>query len=336
MKLFRRFIPLIAAIFLIATLYHLSNKNLNVKKIELEVSNLLRASEPHSKFWRRFAAVLAAAEPNCNGTACHHSEMKNGAARAKGTAKSKNWQTDMPQSMVTNSDDWVASLRDAHSLFVDTLTKNTPKLEYTPGSRGIVTTAGAYHLPVLLVSLLMLRRTGSKLPVEVLITSREEYEPQICDVVYPALNAKCIVLSDILDHSSHKFGIQGYQYKVFAMMFSSFENILFLDSDNFPVHPPELLFNTAPYTTHGFILWKDFWTPTFSPLLSKITGISMEILQRRSTIEAGQIMLSKKHTQRRFYWPLTTIYTGVTIIDYVDKADQAKEIKIHSPPQHSP
>lgn len=190
MNLPRQLIPFSCATFLLGLLGHLWRGSTHVKTTELEIStqveaieleawNLLRGSEPHSEFWRQFAPILKSTEPNCNGTKCGHSEMPED-ARAKGRANSTSWQTDEPQSMVTNSEDWISSLTVAHSVFVNAITKETPQLEYIKGSRGIVTTAGDCHNPVLLVSLLMLRRNGSKLPVEVLVT-REEYEPQICD-----------------------------------------------------------------------------------------------------------------------------------------------------------
>jgi alpha 1,2-mannosyltransferase len=313
----RRTIPLLLALLIIGLFYQFSHQVPHIQELKFQIPEYFRSSEPNSKFWRQFAPILVATEPKCGGKNCELPKIEKNAP-ARGRYQSDSWKTDSPQNLMDMPEEWSASMRDSHDLFVNTIKSRTPKLDYVEGTRGIVTSAGGAYFPVLLVSLLMLRRTGSKLPVEVLVASREEYEPLICEVVYPALNAKCIILSEILGHSRHKFQLSGYAYKVYAMLFSSFEEILLLDSDNFPIHPPELLFEEAPYTSHHFVLWPDLWIPTFSPLFANITNIDVELLQRRPTIEAGQILISKKthtkslllaayyNTYGRYYYGLTT------------------------------
>jgi alpha 1,2-mannosyltransferase len=193
------------------------------------------------------------------------------------------------------TDDDVQSMRQSHSTFVDLLDSYSPSLEYKKGTKGIVTSAGGSYFPILAISLLMLRRSGSKLPVEVFLNSPEEYEPHICGSVLPTLNAKCIILSDLLQDSDLSFNIKKYQLKIFAIIFSSFESLLFIDADNFPIHPPEELFDTEPFTTNNLILWPDYWTSTVSPYFNNITGLDPEILRNRSTVETGQILVSKPH-----------------------------------------
>jgi alpha 1,2-mannosyltransferase len=192
------------------------------------------------------------------------------------------------------NDSDLESMHDSHSLFVDLLTIKAPNLEYEKGTKGIVTSAGGSYFPVLIISILMLRRSGSTLPIEVFLTTPSEYEP-LCDSALPSLNAKCIILSDLLIDTPHTFTIKTYQLKIFAMLFSSFEDLLFLDADNFPIYPPEDLFLTEPFTTHHLVLWPDYWTSTASPYFSTITGLDPVIIRTRPTIEAGQILVSKKH-----------------------------------------
>jgi alpha 1,2-mannosyltransferase len=189
----------------------------------------------------------------------------------------------------------IQSMQQSHSLFLELLKTKMPKVDYERGTKGIVTSAGGSYFPVLIISLLMLRRSGSTLPVEVFLTTQEEYESQICDVVLPSLNARCIVLSDLLQNTPHNFAIKSYQLKIFAMLFSSFESLLFLDADNFPIHPPEELFDVEPFTTNQLVLWPDYWTSTASPYFSTITGLEPSVLRTRPTIEAGQILVSKRH-----------------------------------------
>jgi len=251
-----------------------------------------------SKFWRTFAPLLATAAPKCSPP---ERPVEHAVAKSRfyddswNLRQGKNWQVENFSNLLNLSDGDVESMRQSHSMFVDLLGSNSPALEYQKGTKGIVTSAGGSYFPVLIISLLMLRRTGSRLPVEVFLATSDEYEPQICDFVLPALNAKCIVLSDLLMHSPHSFPFETYQLKVFAILFSSFESLLFIDADNFPLHPPEELFNTAPFTTHNLVLWPDYWTPTISPYFPTITGLDPELLRNRPTIEAGQILVSKRH-----------------------------------------
>lgn len=313
----RRTVPLLLALLIFGLFYQFSHSIPHTQQLKFDVNAYFRAAEPHSKFWRSFAPILVATEPVCHGKPCDLPIMKDG-GHAKARYRTDSWKTEKPQSMIDMPNSWVDSMRDSHNRFLDIIKAGAPELEYVPGTRGIVTSAGGSYLPVLLVSLLMLRRTGSKLPVEVLVANREEYEPLICEIVFPALGAKCIVLSDILSYSKHKISFAGYALKIYAMLFSSFEEILLLDADSFPVHPPELLFTSPPYTTHHFVLWSDFWMPTFSPLWCKITGIDTQTLQQRPTIEAGQILISKRthaktlllaayyNTYGHYFYPLTT------------------------------
>ena len=157
----------------------------------------------------------------------------------------------------------VESMRTWHAWFVDEINHKTLDLEYQKGTKGIVTSAGGEYFPVLLVSLQSLRRTGSTLPVEVILAGPQDYEEQICEEVLPALNSKCIILSDIIEQSSTRFKIWHYQLKAFAILFSSFENILFLDADDFPIYPPDALFSSEPFISNHLVLWPDYWTPTY-------------------------------------------------------------------------
>jgi alpha 1,2-mannosyltransferase len=112
------------------------------------------------------------------------------------------------------------------------------------------------------------------------------------------LNAKCVLLSSFLGSSKTRFGFEGYQIKILSILFSAFEDVLFLDADNFPVYDPKPLFSSRPYQEKGMVLWKDFWKPTFSPLFLSISNIDEKELGDKQTIEAGQILINKKRKAR--------------------------------------
>ncbi|KAF7928105.1 uncharacterized protein EAE97_009903 [Botrytis byssoidea] len=200
-----------------------------------------------STFWATFAPLLAAAAPRCSPP------------ELSGKAYSMNIGKRRAADHIVMEEKDIEIMRRSHTWFVDQLMQNAPKLEFEDGTQGIVTSAGGDYFPPLLVSLQFLRRTGSKLPVEVFLASPDEYEPLICETILPSLNAKCLILSDIIDQHELPFSFTGYQLKAFAIILPSFESVLFLDADNFPVYSPDDLFTSTPFTSEHLVLWPDYW-----------------------------------------------------------------------------
>lgn len=200
---------------------------------------------------------------------------------------------------ISLSEQQASGLRSSHQRFVEHLNTTGYSLPFVPGTRGIVTTAGGQYLPVALVSIRMLRSTGSQLPVEVFLASQDEWDSEVCDLIFPSLNARCLVLEDIFNPLKNKanLGIDKYQYKVMSIIFSSFEQVLFLDSDCFPVVDPDIYFDSEPFLSTGMIRWPDFWFPSESPRFFEIAGIRIPEPWETSATESGELFYSKKqHT----------------------------------------
>ncbi|KAJ5180266.1 hypothetical protein N7492_003476 [Penicillium capsulatum] len=241
----------------------------------------------HQKFWRNFHKYLELYEPNAKPVVEGQKAPTEG-FKAKDAGP-------RPEYVSVDTRDLV-QMKQAHTGFVATITTVPLELPYVPGTKGIVSTAGGSYLPVLVISLRMLRRTGSTLPMEIFLANEDEYEDYICDVVLPSLDAKCIVLSRILVTAPAQ--IEKYQFKPFAMLFSSFEDILFLDADAFPLHPPEDLFLGEPFRSKGMVTWPDFWASSVSPLFYEIAGTPAPPMDLRQSTESGEVLLSKKsHTR---------------------------------------
>jgi alpha 1,2-mannosyltransferase len=188
---------------------------------------------------------------------------------------------------------YINNAKKAHAIFlkgIDTLSK---KLHYEPGTKGIVTTAGGKYFPIFFVSLKILRDSGSTLPVEVFLESPGEYEPHICDTLLPSMNAKCVIIADIVDTIPGHPSLARYQLKAFAMLFSSFESLIFLDADSFAVRSPDPLFESEPFISKGLILWPDFWVNTASRLFYEIAGRDAPSLSERPSSESGQLLFNK-------------------------------------------
>ncbi|KAK2122972.1 mannosyltransferase putative-domain-containing protein [Fusarium oxysporum II5] len=88
--------------------------------------------------------------------------------------------------------------------------------------------------------------------------------------------------------------IEKYQYKPLSIIFSSFQDILFLDSDAFPIRNPDHLLTVEPYKSRGLVTWPDFWLPTISPLFYKIAGAKMPNVTIDSRSSESGVMLYNK------------------------------------------
>ncbi|KAH0050165.1 nucleotide-diphospho-sugar transferase, partial [Aureobasidium melanogenum] len=138
----------------------------------------------------------------------------------------------------------------------------------------------------------MLRRSGSDLPVQVFVADESEYEDKLCQDYLPKLGAECLILSDFIQG----FEVTHYQLKSLAMLLSSFEHVLYLDSDSIPLLRPETeLFAAEPYTSTGLVIWPDFWISTESPSFYDVAEIgTMPPNLPKSSSEAGQLLINKR------------------------------------------
>ncbi|EMC92633.1 glycosyltransferase family 71 protein, partial [Baudoinia panamericana UAMH 10762] len=236
------------------------------------------------EFWHRFYQDLTDCGPKC-GPLVH----------PEGIDLAIFWDPEVTRErpdLLNMTDDQLRELTSAHKSFVSHIQTRNYSLPYKKGTRGIVTTAGGSYLRNALVSIRMLRRTGSKLPVEIFLKDKSEFDDDLCGHIMPKLNAKCLLLTDIF--GADQGSIENYQLKIMAILFSSFEEVLMLDSDCFPVYDPNVLFDKPPFTGTGLVLWPDFWYPSESPLFFQIAGIPPPALTDRPSTEAGEILYSKR------------------------------------------
>lgn len=155
-----------------------------------------------------------------------------------------------------------------HKLVVSSLpNKNRPDF-YENGS-GYVYLGGGKYTWLTLLSIQALRKTGSKLPVEVIIPSKSEYDELLCIQLESKWNAKCKILPNL------GLELKGYQLKPLAILFSSFKRAFYLDSDIIPIVNPDRYFSSTLFLDYGLITWPDFWRRTTSPHLYELLEISI-------------------------------------------------------------
>ncbi|KAI4736047.1 nucleotide-diphospho-sugar transferase [Aureobasidium sp. EXF-12298] len=189
--------------------------------------------------------------------------------------------------------DSIPALQTAHSKFVSTL-KSWPdhSAEQIFNGTGIVIVGGGEYFGPAIIGIHMLRRSGSDLPIQVFVADEYEYEDKLCKDYLPKLGAECLILSDFIQG----FKVTHYQLKSLAMLLSSFEHVLYLDSDSIPLLRPETeLFAAEPYTSTGLVIWPDFWISTESPSFYDVSEIgTMPPNLPKSSSEAGQLLINKR------------------------------------------
>lgn len=159
--------------------------------------------------------------------------------------------------------------------------------------QGIVILAGGRYTGFATTGLGMFREIGSKLPIEVWVKDQSEEREEWCEELAKE-GVACRRLSDYMDTDLLE---HGYQLKISAILFSSFEQILFLDADNVPVVNPDVIFTSKSFTDTGVVMWPDYWKHTGAPYLPYIVGLSdgpSELLREDQTAESGQLVWDKR------------------------------------------
>ncbi|KAL4816927.1 mannosyltransferase putative-domain-containing protein [Aspergillus spinulosporus] len=278
----RTVLSIVAALFLVIGVFKINWTPAPASVIVPNTAFEVPLTERQNVFWKSFKPILEANSPNCPPPA--HEEDVEAIHFNASTTEVRPDLTFMDEGSVT-------AMQDAHARFLHD-TEDTKRLKpvHAPGTRGIVSTAGGQYFPVFLATLRMLRRTGSKLPVEVYMKDADEYEENICEDILPKLNARCLILSDVVGKDS----IEHFQLKVFAVLLSSFEEVVWMDADCFPLHEPDLLLDSDVFKSTGMITWPDFWQSSVSPLYYRISNQPEIPMNARQTTEAGVFLISKK------------------------------------------
>lgn len=244
-------------------------------------------------FWRAFSRMLAQGDPGFILKTLASSETP-------GWVSFDGIREDSSQPDLLNmSEEVTAEFSKLHAKTVEEIKLMTDRIPFVPGTRGIVTTAGPTADAMLATSLRMLRKSGSRLPVEIWLYDETDHDQYMCDVVWKSLGATCMLITDFLSADTLKTGenplviSQHFQMKILAILFSSFEQTLFMDCDLFPLNNPDSIFVTEPFTSKGFVLWPDYWANTNSPSYAKIVDRPQSSQYERQSTESGAMLVNK-------------------------------------------
>lgn len=160
--------------------------------------------------------------------------------------------------------------------------------------RGVVICGGGIrYFTCAWVCINILRKLGCTLPVEVWHFGKAEMSREMQALLAP-LNAVAI---DALEFRK-KYPVRilnGWELKPYAIIHSSFEEVLFLDADNVPVVNPEFLFETPQYKETGAIFWPDFENLTKDNPIWEICGADY---RDEPEVESGQLLIDKNRCWR--------------------------------------
>ena len=175
--------------------------------------------------------------------------------------------------------------------------------------RGVVMLSGGEQLQYAATSLGMLQLLGSQLPVELWMLNHTSAKEDWC-VELATQGVICRFISDYVQNATEILEFS-HQHTAAALLFSSFAEILYLDSDTMPVINPDSIFDLGVFTSTGAVLWPDFWKPTESPWTHYITGFSDQVQQQVSryhTIDSTLMVWDKKK-----HWKVNTSYNHCRI-----------------------
>lgn len=200
-------------------------------------------------------------------------------------------------------------VRELHRNFLNDIPPYPTK---TFKGKGIVILAGGEYSEYAATALGVLRELGSTLPVEVWQRDEREEKLGFCSELEHE-GMVCRRLSDYLDVdllSIHG----GVALKVFTIVFSSFEEVIFIDADNIPLQRPEVLFESTAYEDIGAILWHDFWKSDALSWTPYLLGMSeeqhTESIWNETSYESGQMVWSKERHWRSLLLAVYYNYYG--------------------------
>lgn len=160
--------------------------------------------------------------------------------------------------------------------------------------RGVVVCAGGVrYFPCAWVCIQMLRAQGCNLPVELWHLNPGEMNEAMRRMVEP-LGVSCVNAEEV--RKSHPARIlKGWELKAYALLHSSFREVLLLDADNVPVVDPSFLFETPQFAETGAIFWPDYERLSPRRRIWKLAGVPY---RDEPEFESGQIVLDKQRCFR--------------------------------------
>ena len=156
--------------------------------------------------------------------------------------------------------------------------------------RGVVICGGGErYFPSAWVCLRMLRHLNCKLPIELWQLTESELSARQRDLV-EALGVTCVDAGE--RRMSHPLRmLNGWELKPYAVIHSSFDEVLLLDADNVPVRDPTFMFDTREYVRAGAVFWPDYGRLGPNHEIWRICRVPY---RDEPEFESGQVLVNKR------------------------------------------
>ncbi|OKL56138.1 hypothetical protein UA08_08745 [Talaromyces atroroseus] len=178
------------------------------------------------------------------------------------------------------------------------------------GGRGIVFTAGNNQVSFILTSIITIRKLGCTLPIEVMYLGASDLSPNMRQKI----ESYSGVVTRNLEHmiqTGNGWKLEGFDMKPFAVLVSSFREVILVDADVGFLKNPESLFLDSGYVETGTLFFYDRvhskndgrndWVriampEPFSDKVDKKLKLSEELGVTREDQESGVVLFDKsKH-----------------------------------------
>lgn len=123
------------------------------------------------------------------------------------------------------------------------------------GKRGIVFSAGNKQVSYLLTSIRAIRQLGCDLPVEVMYLGDDDLSEDLREEMELLPGVVTRDLSLMIDDEG--WTLRGWAAKPFAILLSSFREVIFIDADSLFLQNPDVLFQHPSYQETGALFFKD-------------------------------------------------------------------------------
>jgi hypothetical protein len=165
--------------------------------------------------------------------------------------------------------------------------------------RGVVIAAGGVKYGVCAwVCVRALRHVGCQLPIEIWYRGGPERQRGLEQLLAP-YNVTWVDAFAVRDAGHPHARLNGWELKPFAVQWSSFAEVLFIDADNVVVTDPTYLFNDPNYLDARTVLWPDYARMAPSREAWDVFGLreyAESIGHAERCVESGQILLDKRRT----------------------------------------
>ncbi len=123
------------------------------------------------------------------------------------------------------------------------------------GGKGIVLTAGDDQAPYLLTSIPIMRQLGCTLPIEVMYLGDSDLSEDFRSDLEAMDGVMTRDIAQMVNDEGWR--LAGWAAKPFAILFSSFREVIFIDADSLFFRNPAVLFDDPGYKSSGALFFRD-------------------------------------------------------------------------------